>query len=55
MTAFLLAALLAALIATAIAVVRWLVDDGGPRSEPMPRTAENWHPRLPSHAYVTDH
>lgn len=56
MTTVLIAVLVVALIATTIAAARRLVGaDGGPRSEPMPRTTEEWHPRLPSHPYVTGH
>ncbi|HSI92993.1 MAG TPA: hypothetical protein VK925_05800 [Jiangellaceae bacterium] len=56
MTSVLIAALLVVLIAVAIGAVRRLLDtDGGPRTEPMPRAAEDWHPRLPSHPYVTGH
>jgi hypothetical protein len=56
MTSVLISALLVVLIAVAIGTVRRLLDaDGGPRSAPMPRAVEDWHPRLPSHPYVTGH
>ncbi len=56
MTAYLIALLIVAAVAVAIAVAHRVIDsDGGPRTEPPPRTDEQWFPGLPSHPYATNH